>query len=85
MTDEEIEEKIHDIFEKEGKIDRASLDRDTVLEDLNIASLDMVQILFGIEETFDVYVPQEDENFRLGTMQDVLDGVKKLIKEKANS
>ncbi len=85
MTDEEIEEKIHDIFENEGKIDRASLDKDTVLEDLNIASLDMVQILFGIEETFDVYVPQDDENFRLGTMQDVLDGVKKLIEERAHS
>ncbi|MCY4192548.1 MAG: phosphopantetheine-binding protein [Rhodospirillaceae bacterium] len=85
MTDEEIEEKIRDIFEKEGKIDRSSLDKDTVLEDLNIASLDMVQILFGIEETFDVYVPQDDENFRLGTMQDVLDGVRKLMKERADS
>jgi acyl carrier protein len=58
------------------------LSLDTRLEDLNIESLDMVQILFGIEDTFDVYVPQDDDSFKLETMQDVIDGVKQLIAEK---
>ena len=85
MTDEEIKEKIYDIFEKEARVDRSSLNEDTVLEDLNIESLDMVQILFGIEEAFDVYVPQDDENFKLETMKDIIDGVKQLMAEKADS
>jgi len=85
MTDEEIKEKIYDIFEKEARVDRPSLNEHTVLEDLNIESLDMVQILFGIEEAFDVYVPQDDENFKLETMKDIIDGVKQLMAEKANS
>lgn len=85
MTDEEIKEKIYDIFEKEARIDRASLSEDAVLEDLNIESLDMVQILFGIEEAFDVYVPQDDENFKLEKMSDVISGVKQLMAEKAAS
>ena len=49
MTDEEIRDKIFDIFAKEAKLDRESLTLDAKLEDLDIESLDMVQILFGID------------------------------------
>jgi acyl carrier protein len=82
MTDEEIRDKIFDIFTKEARLDRAALSLDTKLEELKIESLDMVQILFGIEEAFDVFVPQDDQNFKLTTLRDVVDGVKKLIAEK---
>jgi acyl carrier protein len=79
MTDEEIREKIFDIVAKEARLDKAALTLDTKLEDLKIESLDMVQILFGIEDTFDVYVPQDDQSFKLATLRDVVDGVKKLL------
>lgn len=85
MTDEEIKDKIFDIFAKEARLDREQLSLDARLEDLGIESLDMVQILFGIEETFDVYVPQDDENFKLETMRDVVDGVKDLMAQKENA
>jgi acyl carrier protein len=85
MTDEEIRDKIFDIFAKEARLDRDSLTLDSKLEDLNIESLDMVQILFGIEETFDVYVPQDDDSFKLETMRDVVDGVKNLMAQKENA
>lgn len=81
MDDKEIQEKIFDIFAKEARLDRESLSLDTKLEDLGIESLDMVQILFGIEDTFDVYVPQDDDSFKLETMKDVVDGVKRLMEE----
>ncbi len=82
MTETDIKDKIFDIFAKEARLDRASLSLDTTLADLKIESLDMVQILFGIEDTFDVYVPQDDQNFKLSTMRDVVDGVKRLLAEK---
>jgi acyl carrier protein len=82
MTDEEIKERIFEIVAKEARLDRNALTMETRLEELKIESLDMVQILFGIEDTFDVYVPQDDQNFRLSTMGDVVDGVKRLIAEK---
>lgn len=82
MDDKEIQEKIFDIFAKEARLDRDSLSLDTDLESLGIESLDMVQILFGIEDTFDVYVPQDDDSFQLKTMKDVVEGVKQLIAEK---
>ena len=82
MTDEEIREKIFDIIAKEARIDRGTLTLDTKLEDLKIESLDMVQILFGIEDAFDVYVPQDDQSFKLSTLKDVVDGVKRLVAAK---
>ena len=82
MTEEEIRERIFDIVAKEARLDRASLKLETKLEDLKIESLDMVQILFGIEDAFDVYVPQHDQSFKLATLRDVVDGVKKLMAAK---
>lgn len=82
MTDEEIREKIYDIIAKEARIDRGTLTLETKLEDLKIESLDMVQILFGIEDAFDVYVPQDEQNFKLVTLKDVIDGVQRLVAAK---
>jgi len=84
MTDENIEATIFDIVARESQVERDSLKTETVLADLNIESLDMVQILFGIEEEFDVYVPPEEvENLK--TMGDVVAGVKQLMADKPDS
>ena len=78
----EIAEKIMDIVAREAKLDRAKLALDTRLDALKIESLDLVQILFAIEDEFDVYVPYNDESYKLETLNDVVDGVNRLIAEK---
>ena len=78
----DIAERIMDIIAKEAKLDRAQLTLDTRLDALKIESLDLVQILFAIEDQFDVYVPYNDESYKLETLRDVIDGVNRLIAEK---
>lgn len=78
----EIEEKVLDIVAKECRLDRATLTLDSKIEDLKIESIDLMQTIFQIEEAFDIYVPQEGENFKLTTLQDVADAVKTLVAEK---
>lgn len=78
----EIEQKVLDIVAKECRLDRATLTLDSRLEDLKIESIDLMQTIFQIEETFDIYVPQESENFKLTTLRDVTDAVGRLIEEK---
>ena len=80
-TMEDIQDKIFDIVARETRIDRASLNAETEVS--QIESLDLVQIIFAIEDEFDIYVPQEDESFKLETLRDVVDGVRMLIEEKA--
>lgn len=78
----EIESKVLDIVAKECRLDRATLTLDSRLEDLKIESIDLMQTIFQIEETFDIYVPQEGENFKLSTLGDVTTAVTRLVEEK---
>ena len=54
-------EQFLDIIADCAKIDRALLVPSATMESLGIPSLDMVDILFEIEEKFDVYVPMGEE------------------------
>ncbi len=83
MTD--IETKVLDIVAKECRLDRDSLTLESKLEELDIQSVDLMQTIFQIEETFDIYVPQEGDDFELKTLQDVTDAVAKLVSEKTAS
>ena len=77
---DDIENKILDIVARETRQDRDSVSLD--LEISEIESLDLVQIIFAIEDEFDVYVPQEDESFKLDNLRDVVNGVRVLLEEK---
>ena len=81
----EIAGKILDIISKEGMVDREKLTRDATLEDLEIESIDMVMILQGLEEEFEVYVPMDQEIMELKNVGDVIDTVTRLIEAKADS
>ena len=78
----DIANKIFDIVAKEKRIDRETLSLDTKLEDIEIESVDLVEIIFAIEDEFDIDIPQDESDFKLETMRDIVDGVKRLIAEK---
>lgn len=79
----EIAGKILDIISKEGMVDKEKLTREATLEDLEIESIDMVMILQGLEEEFEVYVPMDQEIMELKNVGDVIDTVTRLIEAKA--
>ena len=76
--------KIIEIIAREGMVDEAKLSREATLEDLEIASIDMVMILQGLEEEFDIYVPMGEEIIELQNVGDVIDTMTRLIEEKNN-
>ena len=75
---DDLKEKIFDIVAREARMDRDSLSLDTEVSE--IESLDLVQIIFAIEDEFDISVPQDDDDFRLETLRDVVNGVESLVK-----
>ena len=79
---DEVQEKIFDIIAKERRLDRSTLTLETRLEDINVESVDLVEIIFAIEDEFDIDVPQEEDAFQLETMGDIVAGVRRLIAEK---
>lgn len=61
LADEGMLEKILKIIADEGKVDPAEVVPEATLETLGLISIDVISILMGIEEQFDVYLPMSDE------------------------
>ena len=80
MTDDEL----LDIFASEALVDRASLVREASLADIGISSLDLMSVLFEVEEKYNVRVDEADlENCK--NLGDVLDYLKSRINSPAAS
>lgn len=78
----DISEQIREVIARESRIDIDKLKPEARLEDLEIESIDMVEILMGIEEKFDIYVPMNNQVMNNKCVDDVIREVMRLVKEK---
>jgi acyl carrier protein len=83
-----FESDVLDIIAKHSNIDRTKLTRDANMAELDIQSLDIVEIIFAIEEKFDITVPYNANDpagaaagVSFKTVGDVVDAVEKLMIE----
>ncbi|MEO1562827.1 MAG: phosphopantetheine-binding protein [Pseudomonadota bacterium] len=84
-----LEDQIKEIIAEQALMDAEDVNEDHTFEELGLDSIAMVEIIYGIEEAFDVSIPfnandPEDTEFDFSTVQAVIDGVKDLISEKPN-
>ena len=81
-----IDIEVLDILAKYAEIERGEIDEGTLLKDAGVDSLDMVEIIFDLEELFDLSIPNPGENENLNTefntAGDVVKAVEALLKEK---
>jgi acyl carrier protein len=56
--------RLHALLAKDFELDAAALQPQTRLEDLDIDSLRMIEILFSVEDTFGIAVPAEQAELR---------------------
>ena len=80
------EKDIFEIVAKQAKADPATLSRDTKLADLELQSIDVVELVFAIEEKFDIEVPYSpsDQNaagISFQSVGEIIDAVDKLVAE----
>jgi len=79
-----IEESLKDIVVRIVHCDEETLTPTSTWQDIKADSLDMVQVLVAVEDTFDIEVPDED----LGEFQNLGDFVKYIetrLAEKGNA
>jgi len=77
-----VQDQIYDIIAKEASIERTRIAPEATLKDLEIASLDAVQIIFAIEERFEIYMPYNNPSFDVDTVGGLVDTVERLLREK---
>ena len=89
MTDAVLQ-KVIQIIAEQAMVDASEVNGNTNLEELGLDSLSLVEVVFGIEEAFDISVPYnandpDESDFALTDVNAVVKGVKSLISEKGTA
>jgi acyl carrier protein len=73
MSQAEIAQKVQDIIAQNLDVDKSSVvPSASFINDLNADSLDIVELVMGIEKEFDLEIP-DDEAEKIRTVQDAVD------------
>ena len=60
-----VEEQVKDIASRIAHIDKSIISREATFKEMKADSLDVVQALVAVEETFDIEIPDEEaQKFR---------------------
>jgi acyl carrier protein len=83
MTDT-TQQQVFEIIAKQAKIEVDAIKPESTLKDLGIASLEAIELIFDIEEHFDITFPeQQGTNFDSDTAQSLVDAVQTALDGKA--
>jgi len=55
-----VEEQIKDILARITRVDKSIISRESTFKEIKADSLDVVQALVAVEETFGIEIPDED-------------------------
>lgn len=78
------QQQVFDIIAKQAKLDVNTIKPESTLKDLGIASLEAIELIFDIEEHFDITFPeQQGANFDSDTAQSLVDAVQTALDAKA--
>jgi len=82
MSHSELAARVAGVIAKTQKIPAESVTLDKTFADLNIDSLDGINILFALEEEFNIEIP-DDAAQKIRSVSEMVDGLEKLIAGKA--
>jgi len=80
---EDVRQTVFSIIAKEADIEESKVTLDSTLKDLEIPSLDAIQIIFEIEDRFKIQMPDRDPNFDTESVKGLVETVEKLLADKA--
>jgi acyl carrier protein len=86
MSDE-VADRIRQIIAEQALVEPEHIKPETTPDDLGLDSLALVEVVFGIEEAFDISIPYNandpsESDFEIGDFASIVAGVKRLLAEK---
>ncbi len=78
---ESTEQKVIELVAKHSETDAAQISADTNLTDTGIESVGVAELIFDLEEHFDITIEDTDDiqnRFNLGTIADIVKLIEKL-------
>jgi acyl carrier protein len=79
----DLQNQIFAIIADQAKLDVATIRADSTLKDLGVASLDAIEVIFEIEEKFDVTLSDSDADLKSDTVQGLIDAVQRALVAKS--
>lgn len=81
MSDATVEQDTLSILAGKGRVDPDKLTPEAKLSDLGIASLDVIEIVFALEDRFDITIPfnANDARTEFDTVGDVVRAVRAAV------
>ena len=78
-----VENEIIKIIAEKAEVPVEKISSDSILQELEIESLDVVEIIFAVEAKFDIHVPfnANDQELEFNRVGDVVDAVDRLIEQ----
>lgn len=82
----DVASDVLEVIAKQAKVEPAKVARDTELADLNLESLDTIELIFALEEKFNIEIPfnanaVEQTGIGFTTAGDVIDAVSALVEK----
>jgi acyl carrier protein len=77
-----VQQETFDIIAKQAKIELDTIKPESTLKDLGIASLDAIEVIFDIEEHFNINLPNEDTDLENGTVGQLIEAIERQLAEK---
>jgi len=86
MSDD-VSNRVAQIIAEQAMLDPEAIKPETTLDDLGLDSLALVEVVFGIEEAFDISIPfnanePKASDFDISKVSQIVAGVKSLIAAK---
>lgn len=83
MSEEAIAQRVIRVIAKNKKMAPEELSPGTHFEDLKMDSLDALNMIFALEEEFDINIPNE-EAAKMKSVEEAIHGVQELLKAKSS-
>jgi acyl carrier protein len=81
----DVTSDVIDIIAKKKRVDKPTVELTDRLEDLGLESLDAVEMIFDLEEKFDIQIPYNANNPRteFDTVGEVVRAIQQLVDQKS--
>ncbi|HEX7677759.1 MAG TPA: phosphopantetheine-binding protein [Thermoanaerobaculia bacterium] len=77
-----IFERVQTIAANKYSLDPATITPESTLESLGLDSLDLIELLFDVEDEFQIRVPQDGGSaLKTATIADIVESIRKLVPE----
>ncbi len=77
-----LQDELIEVIAAEAQVDRAKLEPDATLEEIGLDSVDLVSVIFAVEDKYGVSIGESDLE-RSATLGEMVQVIQKKIDEKA--